>query len=224
MVNHLIEMKTINTLILILLSSVALAQQTKIEAKIYTGIQHSFFTDYGKPVIKTNGYINPINEFTIDLYQKNALGTTSGMGLFYSIDFKNKLGFDFMRSQNVGWYDLEFQSESTGFIMDIFDMRLRNNNNSISLIYTHQGAIKNLILGTGVGIILSNRQEITIFDQFALVESRKWQEITIPIIIGYEIIKRDLLSFGIHTRTNITPVVGGIEDFMIYPSLTIKLK
>lgn len=209
---------------LILFSNLVLAQQNKIEARIYTGIQHSFFADYGRPVIKTNGFITPINDVTLDLLQKNALGTTSGLGLFYSLDNNNKLGFDFTRSQNVGWYDLEFTSESTGFILDIFDMRLKNNNNTISLIYTHEGAIKNLILGTGVGIILSNLQEITIFDQFAFVETRKWQEITIPIIIGYEIIKRDLLSFGIQTRTNITPVVGGIEDFMIYPYLTIKLK
>ncbi|GHB45051.1 hypothetical protein [Mongoliitalea lutea] len=217
-------MKIFTTLILILFSNLVFAQQGKIEARIYSGIQHSFFVDYGRPVVKTNGFIHPINDFTFDLYQKNALGTMSGLGFFYSLDKKNKIGFDFTRSQNVGWYDFEFTSESTGFIMDIFDMRLKNNNNTISLIYTHEGAIKNLILGTGVGIILSNRQEITIFDEFAFIESRKWQEITIPIILGYEIIKRDLVSFGIQTRTNITPIVGGIEDFMIYPYLTVKLK
>jgi hypothetical protein len=79
-------------------------------------------------------------------------------------------------------------------------------------------------LGTGIGIILSNRQEIFIFDGSINVGTRKWQELSIPVLVGYDIIKRDLLNFGIQTRINVTPIVGGIEDLMIFPYLTLKLK
>jgi hypothetical protein len=217
-------MKILITILLGIITNFVFAQDSKIEARIYKGIQNNFFVDYDRLVIKTNGYISPINDVSLDLFQKNSLGTVSGLGFFYAIDKKNKIGFDFTRSQNSGWYDLEYDSRTTGFFVDILDLRLKNNNNTISLIYTREGVYKNLNFGTGIGIILSNRQEIFIFDGSINVGTRKWQELSIPVLVGYDIIKRDLLNFGIQTRINVTPIVGGIEDLMIFPYLTLKLK
>ena len=92
-------------ILLIISTSLAKGQNTRIETNIYYGIQNNFFVDYDRTVDKSEGYFQPIQEIGYDFYQKNSIGTIYGATVFYIFNSKNKIGVDFNKTENNGRYN-----------------------------------------------------------------------------------------------------------------------
>ena len=204
-----------------------LSQNSKFDTKVYFGVQNNFFVDYDRKVNRDNNYIKPIEEMNgvYDLMQKNSIGTVYGAIVNYNFNENNSIGIDFNRTDNFGKYNIGYTVNPVNYNIDIENMKLKNINNSISLIYGRNNIIKNLNLGLGIGFTFSDMQEITVNGYLSniYITTRKWTELNVPILINYNFINNNKIKFGIETRANFTPIIGGFENLMLFPFLNISI-
>ena len=103
------------------------------------------------------------------------------------------------------------------------DMKLKHINNSISVIYKRQDVLKNFDVGIGVGLMFSDMQELSVNVNRIDIVTRYWEDFIVPVVLNYNIIENNNLTFGAEVRTVVVPIYPSLENIMFTPYLNVKL-
>ena len=208
----------------ILLTCNLVIAQNKFETKLYFGLQKNNHAAYDREIVKKDGFIVPINEYSgnIELLQKNEIGTMYGINFTYKFKGRNGIGFDINQTQNTGSYKSNYFIHPINYEIIFDEIKLNYSNINFAIIYHRYQIIKNLNAGIGIGYLVNDSQIISLYNDAMILSNYIWTELNFPLMVSYDIIKNDYLQVGIEARTNITPIIGGVEDYMLYPYLKIN--